>query len=700
MKKHPIRTVIYLSIALVPTVLAMFLIYWSIRQSLISSRLDELSAIAEVKTKSADTYFGNVREGLSLTMASFSLKSNLPNLIEFVGSPDNPTYVKSKSLLDPPLRALIGQNDIIDVELTDASGTVVYASNPTHTDDIGYPLADPMAFTEGTKGVYDGLIFPSNESDTPPVIFFESGPIRDANKNLLGVIAFEVDATTVEQLVGDTAGLGKTGETIIGGLVNATGTGSYALVLSPLRNNPASAFTLKIPIGSALEKPLQAAVMQEHGSGVATNYAGVPVLAAWQYMPSRQRGVVVQIDLSEVLGGVNTLGWFLIILSLIVTLAATITIFVLSKQPFDEFRLAVDNASEQIIITDPEATVLYANHATEAITGYPVAKIMNKKAGSLWHLPMPKAYYENLWKTIEIDKKSFVGELQNRRKNGEIYDAELKISPILDRKNNVILYVSIERDISEEKKTVRAKNEFMSLASHQLRTPPSIIGWYTETLKAGDLGPINEKQNEYLCEIYKANQRMVAIINSLLNISRIELNTFSISNKEIDIKGLVDETITELSSRFKRKADVKKDYDPNLNLFRADPNILQIIIDNLISNAFKYSPPDNTKIELAARLVDRSFLFSVKDNGIGIPAKDQDRVFEKLFRADNAVATDPDGTGIGLYMTKRIVESLGGKIWFESKENSGTTFFISLPAGMPEKIGTTTLARVAYYAES
>ena len=250
----------------------------------------------------------------------------------------------------------------------------------------------------------------------------------------------------------------------------------------------------------------------------------------------------------------------------------------------------------------------------------------------------------------------------------------------------IIGTVEVFRDISKEKEIDKIKSEFMSLASHQLRTPPSIIGWYAEVLQSGDLGPLNEKQSDYVKEIYKANQRMIAIINSLLNVSRIEAGTFSISPKNIEIKEIIDETVKELESRFNRTTELKKEYDPSLSAFQADPNIFQIIIDNLLSNAFKYTPPQNTKIEVAAKMEDDSLVLSVKDNGVGIPLKDRDRVFEKLFRADNAVSANPDGTGLGLYMIKKIiVNGLGGKIWFDSEEGKGSTFYVSIPSsGMKE----------------
>jgi signal transduction histidine kinase len=177
------------------------------------------------------------------------------------------------------------------------------------------------------------------------------------------------------------------------------------------------------------------------------------------------------------------------------------------------------------------------------------------------------------------------------------------------------------------------------------------------------------------------------------------MGTFAVATKEIDIKAIIDETIKELSSRFNRKIELREDYDPSLGSFKADPNIMQIIIDNLLSNSFKYSSPENTKIEVAIKIKDGLLVLSVKDNGVGIPQKDQGRIFEKLFRADNAVVENPDGTGLGLYMIKKIiVDGLDGKIWFESKENEGATFYVSLPSsGMREKTGTTTLAKVPVF---
>jgi PAS domain S-box-containing protein len=366
-----------------------------------------------------------------------------------------------------------------------------------------------------------------------------------------------------------------------------------------------------------------------------------------------------------------------------------------AEKDLEKFKLALDNISDNVIITDPEGIVVYANNAVEKVTGYTPAEAIGKKSGELWKSPMPTAFYQTMWDTIKRQKNVFIGELQNKRKNGEIYTAMISISPILDKNDAVEFFVSIERDITEQKRVDRAKSEFMTLASHQLRTPPSIISWYTETLQSGDLGTVNEKQGKYLAEISRANQRMIEIINSLLNISRIEMGTFAISSKEVDIREMVEETIKELTSRFGRTAEIVKNYDNALHPIFTDPNIIEIVIENLLSNSFKYSPPADTKIVITVKEEDGALFLSVKDNGIGILSEDQDKVFQRLFRADNAVAADPDGIGLGLYMTQKlVVGGLHGKIWFESEAKKGTTFFVSIPVvNMEEKAGTTHIVR-------
>ena len=346
-----------------------------------------------------------------------------------------------------------------------------------------------------------------------------------------------------------------------------------------------------------------------------------------------------------------------------------------------KFKLAADNVSEQIVITDPEGTVLYGNKMMEKITGYTVEEALRKKAGILWKRPMPEGYYKEMWRIIKTEKKTFKGQLQNRRKNGVTYEADVSISPVLDSDNNIIFYVSIERDITREKEIDRAKTEFVSLSSHQLRTPLSSINWNTEMLLNGDAGPMNEKQMQFLKEVYSSSQRMIALINAFLDVSRIEIGTFSGDPKPVSINEASQDILKEIRPMLeKRKQHVSENYDPKIPVIFTDIKMIHAIFQNLVSNAVKYTKEGGeigVKTSLSAD--GKDVIIEVSDNGIGIPNDQKHQVFEKFFRTEVAREIDTDGTGLGLYLLKLITDKVGGKITFNSELNKGTTFFITLP---------------------
>jgi len=313
---------------------------------------------------------------------------------------------------------------------------------------------------------------------------------------------------------------------------------------------------------------------------------------------------------------------------------------------------------------------------------------------------MPAEVYKALWNTIKVEKKNFTGTLENHRKSGEVYEVLSSISPVLDDENKVAFFVGIERDITKEKEVDKAKTEFVSLASHQLRTPLSSVNWYTEMLLDGDAGPINDEQKKYLNEIYSGNQRMVGLVNSLLNVSRLDLGTFSIEPSAVNVLETAKSVIHELEPTVAKKHLIMKEtYSENIPIFPADQKLLRIIFQNLLSNAVKYTPESGTitlDVHVAPKgssfggkeTSEESLSISVSDTGIGIPAGQMDKIFTKLFRADNAQETEAEGTGLGLYIIRAIADQSGGQIWFESREGKGTTFYISFPiSGMKKKEG-------------
>ncbi|MBI5003850.1 HAMP domain-containing histidine kinase [Candidatus Kaiserbacteria bacterium] len=236
-----------------------------------------------------------------------------------------------------------------------------------------------------------------------------------------------------------------------------------------------------------------------------------------------------------------------------------------------------------------------------------------------------------------------------------------------------------------------AKSEFVSLASHQLRTPATNMKWFLEMIIGGDAGPLNAKQKEYFEEVSENNQRMISLVNMLLNIARIELGTFKQSTEQIQITELIKEALKEYRTLIGFKSlTIHEVYAPDLPVSQIDPRLWSVVLQNVISNAVKYTPSGGTvtigvsfkeKNEtFGGRIMrDDSIIVVITDTGYGIPKDQQDKVFTRLFRGDNVKEKDTDGTGLGLYLVKLILDHLRGDVWFESEENHGSTFYLVVP---------------------
>jgi len=344
------------------------------------------------------------------------------------------------------------------------------------------------------------------------------------------------------------------------------------------------------------------------------------------------------------------------------------------------FQLAVEGATDHILITDAEGIILYANPGVTRITGFENKSIVGQKAGTkeLWGGQMSPEFYKNMWRVIKEEGRQFIGEVQNKRKSGEKYIAMVSIAPIKEL-GKIRFFVAIERDITKEREIDRMKTEFISLASHQLRTPLAAMRWFSEMLLAGDLGKLNQEQTEYVNNIEGMNRRMIELVNSLLNISRIESGRMTISPRPTEIAELIEGVTEDTKDKVEEKSQtLVVDIQPELPKISLDPGLIHQVLLNLVTNASKYSPA-KSKILITVSKDDKDLICDVKDSGYGIPKEEQAKIFTKFFRASNVVKNDTDGTGLGLYLTKAIVESSGGKIRFESEEGKGTTFRFSIP---------------------
>jgi len=345
----------------------------------------------------------------------------------------------------------------------------------------------------------------------------------------------------------------------------------------------------------------------------------------------------------------------------------------------EKFKLAVEGASDQIVIADKDGIILFANSALEEITGFKPQEVVGKKVGTkeLWGGEMDKAFYAKLWKTIKIDKKVFTGELNNHRKSGEKYVARANISPILDKFGEVAFFTAIERDITKEKMIDKAKSEFVSLASHQLRTPLSAIKWTLEAL--GQDEGLTVKHKERIADVHSSNERLISLVNDLLNVSHIEEGKLVIKKELVDFVKLINEDLNLLKINAEKKQQIlklaiKTPIAPvNLDILRFNE-----VFNNLVSNAINYAPEGQT-IDITISAKDNDYVIAVHNNEPIIPLADQKKLFTKFFRGTNIQIINTAGSGLGLFIAKAAVEENGGKIWFESKAGVGTTFFFTVP---------------------
>jgi PAS domain S-box-containing protein len=249
--------------------------------------------------------------------------------------------------------------------------------------------------------------------------------------------------------------------------------------------------------------------------------------------------------------------------------------------------------------------------------------------------------------------------------------------------------VIVFRDITEVKKFEDARTNFISVASHQLRTPLTSMRWFLEMLLAKDAGAINEDQKHFITRVYEGTDRMINLVNLLLQIARVEAGRIKIEPISLNIKEVVQEVCALFKSTFDQKSqhvDITTNPDP-FPPIAIDKDIIWQVFQNLISNANRYASEKST-IFISILKKEDVIEVAVKDSGIGIPSEQQSRMYEKFFRADNALRLVPEGSGLGLALVKSLVEGWGGKLWFESEENKGTTFYFTIPLqGMTAKEG-------------
>lgn len=732
--------ILFIFVAVVPLILAAFLIFKQSESIIILNSVNNLNAVADLEEK-------RINEALDRYLSEISLISSRTQfrilLKDYLDDKD-----ENLSGLSRVKKILSDAKDSIDsigiISVIDLDGNLIVSTDENIESD--YRLNTEFLELAKKSNSLSEIFKDSNNILKVRLV----GPVVLDNEKIaiLDVIA---DSDQILNITEDRSGLGETGEVLLAKKNDA----DDALFLTPLRFDAGAALERAVS-KEALNIPVTRSVAGEetlltHEN--VTDYRGKPVIAATRYIDALDWGVVVKRDKSEILKPIQNLTYiFLIITFLAIILASSSAFFFIRRtmDPLKYLRLFAQNIQsgnfsmrtevtskdelgfladtmnemaskiqnfytsleEQIeertkelkeqtlkfenmfdksvigaALVSPKGEWLDVNNSLIEITGYSRGELMKLKFQDI-------TYKKDLEKDLEkldqvLDGKIDTYNLEKRcvHKKGHVIWVLFGVSCVREKNGSVKYLISQMLDITKQKEVDQAKTEFVSLASHQLRTPLSSVKWYTEMLLAGDAGKITKIQKEYLGEIFVGNERMIDLVNALLNVSRIDLGTFIIEASNVDITKILKEEIKVLQHQLdikKIKTDIKIDKIKEVD---ADEKILRILFQNLISNAAKYTP-ERGKISISLLDHDSKKLkFIIKDTGFGIPKKDQKQIFTKLFRADNVKQKDTTGTGLGLYLVKSILDTIGGKISFKSEVDQGTTFEILIPKKMRSKRG-------------
>lgn len=354
----------------------------------------------------------------------------------------------------------------------------------------------------------------------------------------------------------------------------------------------------------------------------------------------------------------------------------------------DEAILA--SIGDGIVAIDKDGKVIVINQAGCKLLGFKAAELLGKnlvdavgmanEKGNIILKDMRPAHIAITGSKPTITTTNTGSVYNYVRKDKTRFPAAITLTPIIIS-GITIGAIEVFRDITHEIEIDKAKSEFVSLASHQLRTPLGIIKWYLEALENQEyFNKAPTTMREYFDEIYKSNERVLSLVRDLLSVSRIEQGRVKNAPKSVDPIQIVAEVVKQMQVLASKKKVALRLTVENQKIPSIDIDVLRFreVVENLIGNAIEYTMAEGS-IDVSLNKDGDTFLITVKDTGIGIPTADQKKLFTKFFRGEKAVRQNPEGSGLGLYVVKSYIEGWGGKISVESNEGKGSTFTVSLP---------------------
>lgn len=359
----------------------------------------------------------------------------------------------------------------------------------------------------------------------------------------------------------------------------------------------------------------------------------------------------------------------------------------------ERYRNLVDNAYDAIMTTDLEGRIITWNTSAQNIYGWTEEEAAGQKLSRLLIPPDKQAENEQLIHSIFIGRSRSGVESVHKKKDGNKIDVSLTVSPLNNAEHRIIGLSCVIRDITDRKRgeeiesenmrlaiVIRAKSELLPAISHDLGTPLNAMIGFSELLKQEIPGKLNDKQKMYVENILTSSKRMLDIVDDVLDLGRAETGKIGLVTEKISVPEILDETIILFrENAAKHNVVFKKETDPELDFMEADRKRFKQILFNLISNAVKYCKPEGGTVTIAAKKQGELAKFMVIDTGIGIREENLGKLFLPFEQLDLGIASKYGSTGLGLVITKKLVELQGGGISVKSKYGEGSTFTFTLP---------------------
>ena len=459
------------------------------------------------------------------------------------------------------------------------------------------------------------------------------------------------------------------------------------------------------------------------------DYRGVPVFGAWLWNANLELGLTTEIDMAEAMSDyyqIRRTVFGMLAVTVLLSVGATMLVLLIGERTSqtlrksrDELELrvqertaelrklsqATENSPASVVVTDKNGAIEYVNPTFCEVSGYSADEAIGQNPSLLKSGNLPESYYKELWDTI-LSGKIWRGEFINKTKNGEEFWESASISPILDDEGEITHFVAVKQDTTERKhmeqellaakekaeEATRAKSDFLANMSHEIRTPMNaVIGMSHLALKT-ELTP---KQQDYLNKIQSSANSLLGIINDILDFSKIEAGKLDMESTEFNLDDVLDNLANLVTVKAQEKEDLEVLFATGQQVPRflvGDPLRLGQVLINLANNAVKFT--ESGEIVVSTDLIEQdeaglTIKFSVRDTGIGLTKDQIGKLFQSFSQADTSTTRKFGGTGLGLTISKRLVEMMGGEIWVESEPGQGTTFSFTANFGLgKEKVKT------------